>query len=291
MPFVSEEIITKFREGESRDRLGHAYLLTGEEPDALLAMARELAAIALGEPVAEHPDFYLLRPGSKSRRITVEQVRELEKSLYLKAFRSNRKVAVIQEADRMCLGQAEAANAFLKTLEEPPNRTLLLLTSSRPALVLPTIRSRCLRLDRLEPPPASDRDTATVPLIEAWFNKVRYAGAARAYERAGMLQLFWRGRRAGIEEAMKAAADETVPDEALTAMVEGEYLLARSESIAALQRAYWERTRDGLGEGSEAATEAYTAILALEELQQALQTNVNQDLAVERACLKLEGQI
>lgn len=289
MPFLSEDIIAKFREGEARGRLGHAYLLTGEDPDALQAMAEELAAVALGSPVEENPDFYRLRPESKSRRITVEQVRQLEKSLYLKVFRAPRKVAVIQEAERMCLGQAEAANAFLKTLEEPPNQTLLLLTSSRPSLVLPTILSRCLRLDRLEL--AGDRDESDHrPLLEAWW-EARFSGAARAYERASLLQQFWRVRRTDIEKAAKANADETIPDGALIAMVEGDFLLARSESIAALQRAYWRKFRETMTAEPIPPTDLFRTILALEELQTALSTNINADLAVERACLRMEDEI
>lgn len=283
MPFASDEIVAKFRASHENGRLGHAYLLTGGEPEALLTLANELAAIALGAPVEDHPDFYRLRPESKSRRITVEQVRDLEKSLYLKAFRAPRKVAIIQEAERMCLGQAEAANAFLKTLEEPPNQTLLLLCSSRPSLVLPTILSRCLRLDCLEVP-GEGVEEATA-LVQAWLG-ARFSGAARAYERASCLQQYWRGRRTEIEQEAKANADETIPDAALAAMVEGEFILARSESIAALQRAYWQRSAEG-----EKRNEAFRAILALEELLSALSTNVNQDLAVERACLGVEGLV
>lgn len=283
MPFASEEIVAKFRSSHTSGRLGHAYLLTGAEPESLLALADELAAIALGAPTEENPDFYRLRPESKSRRITVEQVRDLEKSLYLKAFRAPRKVAVIQEAERMCLGQAEAANAFLKTLEEPPNQTLLLLCSSRPSLVLPTILSRCLRLDCLEKPDQNGDEAKA--LVQAWF-RVRFSGAARAYERASILQQYWRGQRAEIEQDAKANADDSLPDAALAAMVEGEFVLARSESVAALQRAYWRQDQE-----KDAKTEAFGAILALEELLSALSTNVNQDLAVERACLGVEGLV
>lgn len=282
MPFASEEIVTKFKASHESGRLGHAYLLTGGELEALLTLADELAAIALKSPTEENPDFYQVRPESKSRRITVEQVRELEKSLYLKAFRAPRKVAVIQEAERMCLGQAEAANAFLKTLEEPPNQTLLLLCSARPSLVLPTILSRCLRLDCLETLEEGGQEAS--PLVQAWF-AARFSGAARAYERASALQQYWRGRRTEIEQEAKANADETMPDAALAAIIEGEYVLARSESIAALQRAYWSRSEE-----SE-RNEAFGAILALEELLSALSTNVNQDLAVERACLGVEGLV
>ena len=82
----------------------------------------------------------------KSRIITVEKPRALMNNLYRSGNQSNYKVAIIHEADRM---RKEAANAFLKTLEEPPAGTYLFLLTTRPYSILPTIRSRSL-LVRLE---------------------------------------------------------------------------------------------------------------------------------------------
>src|ERR1700678_3572199 len=127
--------------------MGHSYLLTGDRAESLENCALGLAGQVLGGAPQEHPDFHSVRPESKSRHITGEQVRELERELYLRPFTAPLKVAVIFDAERMCLGGAGAANAFLKTLEEPPALTLILLTSGRPAMLLPTIISRCLRLD------------------------------------------------------------------------------------------------------------------------------------------------
>src|SRR5205807_4432786 len=80
-------------------------------------------------------------PESKSRRIIIEQIRELEHALRLQASDGRRKVAIVVEADRL---QTQAANAFLKTLEEPPANSLLLLLSSLPEVLPETIVSRCI---------------------------------------------------------------------------------------------------------------------------------------------------
>ena len=86
------------------------------------------------EDANEHPDLFHLRPSGKARIITVEKTRSLIDGLYRTGHQSNKKVAIIHEADRM---RKEAANAFLKTLEEPPagisfssnNKALLYLTN------------------------------------------------------------------------------------------------------------------------------------------------------------------
>jgi DNA polymerase-3 subunit delta' len=85
----------------------------------------------------------VVRPAMKSRLIGIGAVRELERMLHMAVGEGAWKVGVIVEAERM--GEA-AENAFLKTLEEPPPRTLILLLSATPQALLPTIRSRCLQL-------------------------------------------------------------------------------------------------------------------------------------------------
>lgn len=77
-------------------------------------------------------------------QIKVETIRELEKSLSYKAFEGNWKVVIIDNADTL---NQSAANAFLKTLEEPPARSLLVLVTSMPEMIPATIRSRCQRIN------------------------------------------------------------------------------------------------------------------------------------------------
>jgi DNA polymerase-3 subunit delta' len=96
-----------------------------------------------------HPDSYVVRIEEDARHIKVDQVRDLIDSLSLKSYRGGYKVGVIEGAESL---NANGANAFLKTLEEPTADTVLIMIA-RPSHRLPaTIVSRCLRLT-LQPPP------------------------------------------------------------------------------------------------------------------------------------------
>src|SRR6266478_3103861 len=142
-----------------RGRLAHAYLFSGPRGSGKEAMARTLAK-ALNCSEADHdscdrcdscrrvdegihPDVYWVRPESKSRRIQIDQVREFMKSVNLCSSMGGVKVGIIVDAD--CMGE-EASNAFLKTLEEPPAQTIIILLTTQPQRLLPTILSRCLRI-------------------------------------------------------------------------------------------------------------------------------------------------
>lgn len=87
---------------------------------------------------SEHRDVGLLRPAG--RFITVAQIRELERETNFRPFEGAARIFIIEDAERM---NEQAANALLKTLEEPHPTSHLILLTSRPASLLPTIRSRC----------------------------------------------------------------------------------------------------------------------------------------------------
>ncbi|MBI4710788.1 MAG: DNA polymerase III subunit [Nitrospirae bacterium] len=89
---------------------------------------------------AIHPDVFFIAPEGDGGQITIKIIRELEEHLSYKSFEGRWKVAVIDIAENL---NQSAANAFLKTLEEPPAHSLLILISSRPELIPDTIRSRC----------------------------------------------------------------------------------------------------------------------------------------------------
>lgn len=92
-----------------------------------------------------HPDVYRLEPEGAKRIIKVESMRErIVEPMSTTAFSGGWKVGIIVGADRM---EAPSANAFLKTLEEPPEKTLFLLLTDTPDGILPTIVSRCQRVD------------------------------------------------------------------------------------------------------------------------------------------------
>jgi DNA polymerase-3 subunit delta' len=96
-----------------------------------------------------HADVMVIEPG-ETGAIKVDQIREaIDRSAY-RPFEGRRRVVIIDEADSMVV---EAQNALLKTLEEPPASSVFVLVTSRPELLLPTVRSRCqrLRFGRLAP--------------------------------------------------------------------------------------------------------------------------------------------
>jgi DNA polymerase III subunit delta' len=92
---------------------------------------------------AQHPDLSWVRPLEDSKQIRIEQVRELGAELALTSHGGGYKVGILAPADAL---NRFAANALLKTLEEPPARTLLVLIATQPSRLPPTILSRCQRL-------------------------------------------------------------------------------------------------------------------------------------------------
>ena len=93
---------------------------------------------------AQNPFFKIKIP--RATRIPIQSIRDLRKSLYLKSNNTGRKVVLVFDAHLLCVGQGEAANAFLKLLEEPPDNTTIILITDHVELLLPTIISRCQRI-------------------------------------------------------------------------------------------------------------------------------------------------
>src|SRR5712692_9786047 len=98
------------------------------------------ACVRIGRGV--FPDVLLVQPGD-SGSIKIEQVREIVDRVAYRPFEGRRRVVIIDEADALV---AAAQNALLKTLEEPPPSSVLILVTSRPDVLLPTVRSRCPQL-------------------------------------------------------------------------------------------------------------------------------------------------
>lgn len=87
-----------------------------------------------------HPDIRVLAPKDKSRMIKRDEIDEVNEFAALRPFESEWRIFILHDAERM---NAVAQNHFLKTLEEPPGRSLFILLSEHPRMLLPTIRSRC----------------------------------------------------------------------------------------------------------------------------------------------------
>lgn len=142
----------------TQDRLAHALLISGPAGIGKLHLADVFAqSLLCAEPQADglgcgqchacslyaagnHPDLFRLSPQDESKVIKIDQIRDLIEKVSLSSHYGRYKVVILNPADAMNIA---AANALLKTLEEPPADTVLLLVTDRPSFLSATIRSRC----------------------------------------------------------------------------------------------------------------------------------------------------
>ena len=324
-----------------RGRLAHAYLFTGHSAAELEALAGALAKTlncqnprraANGVAIdacdsclscrridhGNHPDVHWVRPESKTRIIKIEQVRDLISEIQLKPAEAAYKVAVIVEADRL---NVQAANSFLKTLEEPPAKSVLILLTTDVERLLETILSRCLRLTF-----GGDGVVRVEPSLLEWltlFARTAAAGQKSLIGRYRLLDELLRqlaAIRSEVETTLTARSPLEQYEEAeketrdrwedeLAAAVEAEYRRRRADVLAALQwwlRDVWLRTlsgADGSGDvslvsfpqltgtqqvaGRVSPADALENLRVIEQLQRWLHTNVQEALAIEVSLLKL----
>lgn len=143
-----------------RERNAPAYLFIGEEGIGKRLVAKTLAKAlnclkskafdSCDECIScrkiedlNHPDVHWIAPERPSDIIKIEQIRQLKNDIYLKPYEAKIKVFIVDGAQHLT---PEASNAFLKVLEEPPQDSLLILITSKPRLIFPTLLSRCQKL-------------------------------------------------------------------------------------------------------------------------------------------------
>ena len=162
LPWLQNQI-NQWQQLVVSEQVPHAVLLNSAKGLGKLELAKEMAQIAMCEnivsgsyckqcsacelfKVGNHPDFTLI--AAEKNTIKVEQIRKLSKDIRLSATKGQYRVVVIENAEQM---NKAAANALLKTLEEPPNKVVLILTTSEMGRLLPTIKSRCVKINIVPP--------------------------------------------------------------------------------------------------------------------------------------------
>jgi DNA polymerase III subunit delta' len=315
MAFTPDTALNYLTRAHEQDRLAHAYLITGAAGSGKEGLALGLAGLVNNTKSPNGSGIFKVNPESKSRRIIVEQIRELEHSLHMRASEGRRKIAIISEADRL---QPQAANAFLKTLEEPPRDSLLLLLSALPELLPDTIRSRCIGIPLASKPSpdVGEEERELIVLLQKIAREKKH-GVQSAYRLAQGLQSLLRKIREEIQEENAAAQnrDETryknTTDGAWLEERE-DYYKALNESLYLQRRArlletfflWWSdvlRASTGIGRRDLPAARKETELWAkqlttteilrrlrrLEELRDHLGRNIQEALAFEVAFLRV----
>ncbi len=255
-----------------------------------------------------------MRPESKSRVITIDQVRDLMHTVHLKPTVAEFKVGVVVAADRL---NPQAGNAFLKTLEEPPADSILVLLTTEPQRILETILSRCLRLSfGGEAAQSRARHAAWL----AGFSELAARSGRGLMARYQLLSLITKKlaeQKADIEKSLAARSPleqyedldprmrDKLEDE-LAAAIESEYRHQRADVLGALHwwlRDVWLQTLQAGGgmlsfpdlQAAAAAVaarispaEAMRNLEQVDRLQRQLNSNVQEALALEVGLLKLK---
>jgi len=141
-------LLDEMRRLHTEGRLGHAYVCAGDPTGEGLEFATNLAAVVLGESernlhriaTRSHPDVTWVEPRGKLQMIVVDDLNHTLMRVHEKSFEGGWKVVVFLGAERM---NPASGNRLLKTLEEPPADTLILLVTDSAESLLPTLRSRC----------------------------------------------------------------------------------------------------------------------------------------------------
>ncbi len=192
----AKKYLTKITE---KGMVGHSFLFGGPSGAGKRQFARAFAAEIIGgehtHKVASgnHPDVHVLRPEGKASLHSPDSLRQMIAEVYLPPNEGLRKLFIIEQAERM---YPVSANALLKTFEEPSPDTVIILITDHPAMILPTILSRCRKITFS----AEENDQINPQLLE-----LLATGASCRY---GDLQKITRALQEEIEEAQEALVHE-----------------------------------------------------------------------------------
>lgn len=284
MSLSYETCLRLFKKAILNRRLPSAILLSSSSSSLLVNLGMELSRELLGTDPTKHPDFYVVKPQSKLKRISVQQVKDLCRDLYLRPYRESRKVCLLLEAESMCLGGGEAANAFLKTLEEPPLNTTIILTSTRPMALFPTLLSRCLRVSvRNRPFEISPEERELWPEVQKWLEPDSDQEREKLKKIALLHDFLLRAKTPLEPGKEEKGPGEKESQEALSAETHEK----REKFLRLVELAYWHKIQEELEKGSppKSCLSFIDEIRTIERLNQDLSYGMDENLAIEAAFL------
>ena len=298
----------------AQGRLAHAFLISGSQGDDLRALAVRIAALVNGwRGVTSLDDLrskgaIIIEPEGKIRQIKVDTMRDASHRLQFTSEAAV-KLCIISDADRL---NPQSSNAFLKTLEEPPANTLILLLTRTPDQLLDTIRSRCVRV------PLHRSGENVVNLLAAYFTSGK-PDASRASGLLADVQAILEEVKSTIAARHKAAMKEEVEIYGKTTdgvwlrdredhydnLTESAYQEQRNEllgllftwlgemqrrhfGLPALDLPAWSALTEQLA-ANYSVTDLHRRLKAVEEMRRNLSTNVREVLALEVGFLHAFG--
>lgn len=331
MPYKAAHALSLLTRAQSLGRLAHAYLITGPREVDLLAFSLEVLRLVTGKKRYQFDDFkregaYVLNPEGKTRRIIVGDLQNPDPNTmrhFMHHFQmcsdNQMKIGVITDADRM---NDAAQNAFLRTLEEPPENTLFLILTHNPKALLATTRSRVIEIPLMPPEgvrifsPAEEKLLAVLAQIAGRAG----SGMGLALGIKTEFQAILEEMRDDIEKQHESAFEKEQDHYGKT--TDGVWLKQREDQVAAAVQAEYLGQRDALIDlllawmGDVArqqvgathldlpsyqhatarlaeqwqAEETAKRLRALRQLEQHLHTNVNEGLALEVAFIQAFGR-
>lgn len=326
MAFLPDQAFDLISRAYAQDRMAHAFLISGPDQEDLRRLAVKICALVNDwrnvhtlDDLRRH-GANVIEPEGKTRQIKIESMREAEHALRLTSD-SRMKICIISDADRL---NPSSSNSFLKTLEEPPANTLILLLTHAPDQLLDTIRSRCVRVP-LHRTGAnglklSESGEELIHLLAAYFS----GGKPDSSRAAGLLadfQSLMERTRGDIEERHSAALKEEVSAYGKT--TDGVWLRERQDYYDDLTECAYQEQRNGmigllftwLGEiqrrhfglpaldlpawdalteqlaGKFPVHDLHRRLKAVDEMRRNLSTNVREVLALEVGFLNAFGAV
>lgn len=179
----NQEIEVQLQKWVDSSHIPHSLLFSGSALSPYETSAINFAKKLIGcDPnVEKHPDLYFYKPEGKLGMHSIETMRHLRDEAYLPPYKAKRKVFILLSADRM---QAPSANSLLKTFEEPPLTSTIILVSSHPERLLPTVRSRCQAIHFQNDEEKSDK---YLPIIEPVLSKLHFMNAIEILDEVAKL--------------------------------------------------------------------------------------------------------